>query len=362
MRPDAPIRPGTHDHAPPQLADTGRGQNRRARSIDAPSAMTSTVDRLAANAADRRRRINAVVLLSIVAASVVITVLAIAEAGDGELSVAEALLLGAIEGITEYLPVSSTGHLTVTQDLLGLTDTPSAKSAADSYAIAIQLGAIVAVAVLYRNRILGTVTALVRPADAQARAEAHRLTSALVAAFVPAAVVGVALGDQIKEHLFGVWPTTAAWLVGGIAILVFARWHRPGERMLEVITWRDGLIIGCVQILALWPGVSRSLVTIIAAVAIGLHISAAVEFSFLLGLATLTAATVYEMLDNGAAIIDEYGILTPLAGFAAALVYAAVAVIWMVGYLQRHSLAIFGWYRIALAITIGTLAVTGTIS
>lgn len=302
-------------------------------------------------------------LLSVVALTLVaITVLAVAQAGDTHLSLAEAILLGAIEGITEYLPVSSTGHLTVTQNLLGLTDTPSAKAAADSYAIAIQLGAIVAVAVLYRKRIIATIAALTRPADAQTQQQARHLSAALVAAFVPAAVVGVALGDQIKQHLFGVWPTTVAWLLGGIAIIVFARRHRPGDRVLELITWRDGLIIGCAQVIALWPGVSRSLVTIIAAVAIGLHISAAVEFSFLLGLATLGAATVYETLDNGSVIVDQYGILTPLAGFAAALLFAAAAVLWMVDYLQRHSLAIFGWYRIGLAVTIGTLALTGTIT
>jgi undecaprenyl-diphosphatase len=202
---------------------------------------------------------------------------------------------------------------------------------------------------------------LVRPADDAARGRARRLTAALVVAFTPAAIIGLVAGDWIKQHLFGIWPTTAAWLAGGVAIIVFARRHQPGRRMLELITWRDGLVIGCAQVLALWPGVSRSLVTIVAAIAVGLHITAAVEFSFLLGLGTLTAATIYESLDNGAAIIDQYGALTPLAGFTAALVFASLAVLWMVDYLQRHSLAVFGWYRIALATTIGTLALTGVV-
>lgn len=303
----------------------------------------------------------AVMLAVLAIAFVIIAGIAITEAGDTDLSFAEALLLGAIEGVTEYLPISSTGHLTVTQDLLGLSDTPAAESAADSYAIAIQLGAIVAVAVLYRTRIRATVTALTQPRTGVGGDQARRLSGALTAAFAPAAVIGLVAGDAIKQHLFGVWPTTAAWMVGGIAITVFARRHQPGRRMLELITWRDGLLIGCAQVLALWPGVSRSLVTIIAAIAIGLHISAAVEFSFLLGLATLTAATIYETLDNGTTIVDQYGLLTPLAGFAAALVFAAAAVIWMVDYLQRHSLAIFGWYRILLAGTIATLTLAGVI-
>jgi undecaprenyl-diphosphatase len=334
---------------------------------DAPSPAntppsTTRMSRTAARAANRPRAVDVVVLSVVAAPLVAIIVLAVAEAGDATLSPAEALLLGAVEGITEYLPISSTGHLTVIQDLLGLTATASAEAAADSYAIAIQLGAIVAVAVLYRSRIFGTIAALTQPADTQIRQEARHLLAALVAAFLPAAVIGVAFGDQIKRVLFGVWPTTIAWLVGGIAIVVFARRHRPGDRVLELITWRDGLIIGCAQVLALWPGVSRSLVTIIAAVAIGLHIGAAVEFSFLLGLATLGAATIYETVDNGTVIVEQYGILTPLAGFAAAVVSAAVAVLWMVSYLQRHSLAIFGWYRIVLAAAIGALALTGSIT
>jgi undecaprenyl-diphosphatase len=144
---------------------------------------------------------------------VAITVAAIAAAGDDQMSIAEALLLGIVEGLTEYLPVSSTGHLTVAQRLLGLTSTAEAEAAADAYAIAIQGGAIVAVAVLYRRRILGVIHALLRPATAEDAASGRSLAWSLLVAMVPAGVVYFVLGDLIKEYLFrpsppGRW---AAW-------------------------------------------------------------------------------------------------------------------------------------------------------
>ncbi len=285
-----------------------------------------------------------------------IVVWSVIEAGDTDLSIPEAILLGIVEGLTEYLPVSSTGHLTVTQDLLGLTDTDAAKDAADAYAIAIQAGAIVAVLGLYRRRIANAVLAIGgRGEDPVA---GRRLATAIVLGFVPAGAAAFLLGDLIKEHLFGLWPVIGAWFVGGVVILLWpAAMGRTG-RGLEVITWRDGLIIGLVQTIALWPGVSRSLVVILAGLAIGLSIAAAVEFAFLLGLVTLGTATVYETLDQGRVIVDQFGIAAPVVGFVAAFLSAAVAVVWMVAYVQQRGLAIFGWYRIAIAIIVAALALT----
>ncbi len=274
-------------------------------------------------------------------------------AGDTALSTAEALLLGVVEGLTEFLPVSSTGHLTVTQRLLGLSDTEAGKDAADSYVIAVQFGAIVAVAGLYRKRIAGTARHVLRPPPGEETEAARRLLVALLVAFTPAAIVGLLVGDLIKTHLFGVAPTAVAWFVGGVAVLWFASRHQPGVRALEAITAHDGLVIGAVQVLALWPGVSRSLVTIIAAAFLGLAMDAAVEFSFLLGLAILSAATIYETITNGGLIVNQFGLMTPLLGLLAAFFSAAVAVVWMVRYLQGHSLAVFGYYRIAVAALVG---------
>jgi undecaprenyl-diphosphatase len=285
-----------------------------------------------------------------------IVVLAALKAGDTLLSIPEAILLGIVEGLTEYLPVSSTGHLTVTQRLLGLTDTDAAKEAADAYAIAIQAGAIVAVLGLYRQRIATAVLAVTgRGPDPVG---GRRLAVAVVAGFLPAAIVGLILGDTIKEHLFGLWPVIGAWFVGGIVILAWPPTaNRPG-RALEQLTLRDGLIIGVAQTLALWPGVSRSLVVILAALAVGLSIAAAVEFAFLLGLVTLGAATLFEAVDKGSVIVDQFGVAAPIVGFVAAFVSAAAAVVWMVEYVQRRGLRIFGWYRIGVAAVVALLALT----
>lgn len=286
----------------------------------------------------------------------VIAVLAALDAGDTLLSIPEAILLGIVEGLTEYLPVSSTGHLTVTQQLLGLTDTDAGKEAADAYAIAIQSGAIVAVLGLYRLRIATALLAVTgRGPDPVG---GRRLAIAIVAGFLPAAVAGFLLGDVIKEHLFGLWPVIGAWFVGGLVILAWPpSANRPG-RALEALTLRDGLVIGLVQTIALWPGVSRSLVVILAALAVGLSIAAAVEFAFLLGLVTLGAATLYESVDKGGVIIDQFGVSAPILGFVAAFLSAAAAVVWMVNYVQRRGLAVFGWYRIAVAAVVAVLALT----
>lgn len=289
------------------------------------------------------------ILLAVVAWSVT-------EAGDVVLSIPEALLLGMIEGLTEFLPISSTGHLTVVQDLLGLTETGRAKAAADAYAIAIQAGAIVAVVGIYRRRVANTVMSLAGRGRDQAGG--RRMAVALGVAFLPAAVAGLVLGDTIKAHLFGTWPVVAAWVVGGVVILAWPSAVGAGGRVLESITARDALVIGLVQVLALWPGVSRSLVVILAALAIGLSLAASVEFAFLLGLVTLGAATLYETFDQGGVIVGEFGVGPPVVGFVAAFVSAAAAVVWMVSYVERRGLAVFGWYRIAVAAVVALLAVT----
>lgn len=278
-----------------------------------------------------------------------VAVLVISVVGaSGELTWWHALILGVVEGITEYLPVSSTGHLTVTARLLGLDDGGRAAELVDSYTIAIQAGAILAVLGLYRQRVASLVEGL-RGGDPAGRA----VLVALVVAFTPAAVAGLLLGDVVKDRLFGFAPVAVAWVVGGVAILAFER-YRPkrGGLALDAITARHALIIGLAQSLALWPGVSRSLVTMLAALLVGLRLSAAVEFSFLLGAMTLGAATVYEAMGDGPEMIERFGWGPPLLGLVTAFISAALAVKWLVGYLNEHSLAIFGWYRIAIGLAV----------
>ncbi len=261
------------------------------------------------------------------------------------LSIPEAIVLGIVEGITEFLPVSSTGHLLVVGELIGF-GTGSASTAADTYAIAIQFGAILAVLFLYRVRIWSMVRGLFG-ADDDGRAILIRLA----VAFLPAAIIGVLAGDALKDALFGPVPVTIAWLVGGV---VLVRWRpNAGTLTLSQMPVRAAVVIGCAQSLALWPGVSRSLVTLIAALAVGLTMAAAIEFSFLLGLLTLSAATFLDLGKHGGELVDSFGLLAPSVGLVFAFVTAIIAVRWMVGYLNTHSLAVFGWYRLA----IGAMAV-----
>ena len=293
-------------------------------------------------------------LVVLLLAGIVSAVLAAQDAAERQaagdhLGAADAVVLGLVEGVTEWLPISSTGHLTVTQDLLKIEG-----DAADSYAIAIQAGAILAVLILFRTRFEGMIRG-VQGKDPEGR----NTLIAIIVACLPAVLIGLTFEDAIKDNLFGTGPVVAAWFVGGLVILAVAR-HRRGldptaGDPLTALTWQKALIIGCVQSLALWPGVSRSLVTIVAATLLGLSVPAAVEFSFLLGFVTLGGATAYELLSSGDVMLEAYGLAMPLLGLAVAFVSALAAMRWMVGYLQEHSLAIFGWYRIGMALLVGLL-------
>jgi undecaprenyl-diphosphatase len=278
---------------------------------------------------------------------------------SASLSAFDAIVLGVVEGVTEYLPVSSTGHLLITARILDLPSAGKAGDAVKSYEIAIQFGAILAVLVLYWGRVREMFDGLIGRDP-----EGRRLLSVVVLAFVPAALVGVIAEKVIKDVLFGSWPVITAWIVGGIAILLLSRagvLAPTGGRSIEGLTVRDGLLIGAAQVLALWPGTSRSLVTILAALLIGMSMAAAVEFSFLLGLVTLTAATGYELLSNGKLMLDTFGLGIPLLGLAVAFGAAIVSVRWMVTYLSRHDFSIFGWYRIGVALLAIVLIATNTI-
>lgn len=276
---------------------------------------------------------------------------------ENELTAAKAVVLGLVEGITEYLPISSTGHLHVTQRLLDIGETEATNDAADTYAITIQAGAIFAVLVLYRRRIADVARGLIGRSEA-----GRRVCVALVLAFLPAALFGVAFDDAIKDTLLDVGPIAGAWFVGALAIWFVVPRVRRGDGVdLDSITTRQAAFIGLAQVLALWPGTSRSLVTIIVALAAGLSMAAAVEFSFLLGLVTLTAATVYDGAQNGSDLVDTFGIATPLLGLVVAFVSAVVAVRWMVDYLQRRDLRIFAVYRVIVAIGALALLAAGAI-
>ena len=278
----------------------------------------------------------------------------------------QAVVLGVVEGVTEFLPVSSTGHLILAQRALGIPDDDAAKA----YAICIQAGAILAVLGLYWRHARAMALGLLGR-DPQGM----RLALNIFVAYLPAAVVGYFSHELIKD-LFNLWAVVGAWLVGGILLLVVAPQTAPrlappgrtqpkgrtkpeGWRGIEDLTLPAAFVIGLFQVLALWPGTSRSLVTILGGLAVGLALPAAVEFSFLLGVVTLLAATGYEGLKYRHVLAHSYTGTSMGIGFVLAALTAAASVAWMVSYLNRHGLALFGYYRVALAAVVGALLLSG---
>jgi undecaprenyl-diphosphatase len=275
----------------------------------------------------------------------------------------EAVILGLVEGLTEYLPVSSTGHLILTQRMFGLPET----AASNAYAICIQAGAILAVVGLYRQHIKQVFRGwLGKVGIGEGHDEGFRLGLNIIVAFMPAAILGVLFDDWIEQKLFGLWPIVAAWGVGGVAILVVAYGRKKREagtgKGLSELSWQMALAIGSMQCLAMWPGTSRSLVTIVGGVLVGLGLAAALEFSFLLGVLTLCAATVYKAREAGPLMIAEYGWLPMIIGSLSAWLSAVIAVKWMVHYLKKHGMNIFGYYRILLAGGVTAAILLGALS
>ncbi len=282
----------------------------------------------------------------------------------------QAAILGLVEGITEYLPVSSTGHLIIASALMGLDEPPAQKAAVDAFNIVIQGGAILAVLGLYRVRVAQTIRGLLGR-----DAAGLKLAINLIIAFLPAAVFGVLFDDAIEARLFYAGPVLGALFVGGILMIAIDRWKirpqmkdpdAPGAVDLMSLTWRMALFIGFMQCLAMWPGTSRSMMTIVAGVLIGLKPRQAAEFSFLLGLPTLGGACVYKLgknlADAEANMFDLIGPMPIIVGILVATVSAAVAIRWLVGFLTKHGLTVFGIYRIILAVVLGVLWQVGIVN
>lgn len=288
---------------------------------------------------------------------------AASSATDDLLTWWEAAVLGVVEGVTEYLPISSTGHLLVTARVLGLPDAEGSAGleAVNTYAIAIQFGAILAVLGLFWRRFRDMVLGLVGR-----NPDGRHLLIALVIAFLPSAVLGATLDKTIEDVLFGPWPVVIAWVAGGMLILVLERTGRipdrgvpaeVGHNRLASITYHQALIIGLAQCVALWPGTSRSLATIVGALLVGVAMPVAVEFSFLLGFATLSAATAFKLVTDGGTLVDQFGVVNPLIGALFAFGAAVLAIKWLITYLERHDLSIFAWYRFGVAaVTVALLA------
>ncbi|MCE9618745.1 MAG: undecaprenyl-diphosphate phosphatase [Planctomycetes bacterium] len=289
------------------------------------------------------------------------------------MTIFDAFILGIVEGFTEYLPVSSTGHLILAASLLGLgtgdgtKDMATIKAALDQFEIIIQGGAILAVAGIYWKRLKTMAhgcVGFVHPERATKESHAgFQLLLKLILAFIPAAVVGLTLQKTIKAHFFYPVPVIIALLIGGVLMVSLKGWHKKklekhkrGDTISH-LSFRGAAFIGLMQTLALMPGTSRSLVTLLGGMLMGLSPVAAAEFAFLLGLPTLSAAAVYEtfsLFKDGTVGVTQFigalgGPLPVLVGLATATLSAAISVKWLVKWLTHHTLAVFGWWRIAVA-------------
>lgn len=253
----------------------------------------------------------------------------------------QAIVLGIVEGLTEFLPVSSTGHLILVGDLLGFNDDKG-----KLFEIVIQSGAILAVCWEFRARIAKVVTGL--PADPQCR----RFTINLFIAFLPLAILGLLFHKAIKAHLFQPVPVALAFAIGGVIILwAERREHRIRVDNVDDLTALDALKLGIAQAFALIPGTSRSGATIIGGLLFGLSRKAATEFSFFLAIPTLLVATAYQLWKEGALLtIDDIGMW--VAGFSAAFISAFLCVRWFLRYISSHDFTLFAWYRIAFGVVI----------
>ncbi|MEK7835705.1 MAG: undecaprenyl-diphosphate phosphatase [Pseudomonadota bacterium] len=260
----------------------------------------------------------------------------------------KALILGVVEGLTEFLPVSSTGHLILASDLLDFNDEKG-----KVFEIVIQTGAMLAIVWEYRAKFAGVIAGLAR--DRQAR----QFVMNLVVAFIPAAVLGLAFGSYIKAALFKPVPVAIAFIVGGFVILwAERREHRITVQSVDDMRWTDALKVGCAQAFALIPGTSRSGATIIGGLLFGLSRRAATEFSFFLAVPTLIAAGAYDFYKNRALFdAGDIGVFT--VGTVASFVSAFLCVRWLLRYIASHDFTVFAWYRIAFGIVVLVTGFTG---
>ena len=264
-----------------------------------------------------------------------------------------AIILGIVEGLTEFLPISSTGHLILAGGLLGYHS-----EKAKVFEIVIQTGAMFAIIWEYRSRFLGVAMGAFSDRASQ------RFITNLIVAFIPAAILGLAFGSLIKSYLFFAVPVALAFIVGGVIILWVERAGQTArvDRITNVddMTWQDALKVGIAQTFALIPGTSRSGATIIGGMLFGLSRKVATEFSFFLAVPTLMAAGAYSLLKNRALLsVDDIGFFA--VGSFTAFVSAFICVRWLLRYITTHDFTVFAWYRIAFGLVILYTSYSGVV-
>lgn len=252
-----------------------------------------------------------------------------------EHSFLQALILGIVEGVSEFLPISSTGHLIVVGELIGFDSMPG-----KVFEVVIQLGAILAICVLYRERLFRV--ALDAPRDPAAR----RFIGAILIALIPAGILGIQFHDFIIEVLFSPYVVCTTLILGGIAIIIIERLHLEARiTSIEALPMRTALKIGLFQCLALVPGVSRSGATILGALLVGVERKTAAEFSFFLAIPVMLGASAINLYETWDLIQPEHTLIIA-TGFIAAFLSALVVVQWLLNFVSNHGYSVFGWYRI----------------
>jgi len=244
------------------------------------------------------------------------------------MNIYETLILSVVEGITEFLPISSTGHLILVSDLLKITQTEFIKS----FEIIIQLGAILSVVVIYFKKLIKNID----------------LWKQIIVAFLPSAIFGVLFYKLIKTYLIGnSLVVVLSLFIGGIVMILFEKYHKDKEKELNL---KHYLLIGLFQVVSMIPGVSRAFATIFGGMVVGMSRKKATEFSFFLAIPTMLGATVLDLIKTDISIWTNSNLVTLFLGFLASFATAYVVVKWLIKFVQTHNFIRFGWYRIILAL------------
>lgn len=270
----------------------------------------------------------------------------------------KAVVLGAVEGLTEFLPISSTGHLIAISELIGFMQDPADEAFRKMFSIVIQFGAILAILVLFRERVWRVVSTFHREAESRA------FVAKLAVGFIPAGVVGLISNKFVQAHLMNTAVVAAMLIIGGVVILLIER-RQPREPQYDnamTLPWGTAIAIGCCQCLSLLlPGTSRAAATILGGVLLGLSRKAAAEFSFFLAIPTMLAASTYSLLKHPGGFDDPRMPLLAI-GFVTTFVVAWAVVAWLLRFVANHSFALFGWYRIVVGLVLVALLLAGVVS
>ena len=270
----------------------------------------------------------------------------------------KAVVMGAVEGLTEFLPISSTGHLIVTGELLGFMHAPADQEFRHLFEIVIQLGAILAVIGLFRQRFWQVLKTLHTSAASRA------FVIKLGVAFVPAGIIGLTTHTFVEAHLMNTGVVTVVLALGGLAIILIERRKPQEPRHVDAMNlpWGIAIAIGCCQCVSLvLPGTSRAAATILGGVLLGLDRRTATEFSFFLAIPTMCAATGYSLLKHREGLADpRMGLL--LIGFVVSFIVAWIVIAWLLRFVANNTFTVFGWYRIAAGLVLAGLLAAGVLS